>query len=49
MPDLRYSNGVLAWLDWQLKGDPHAPATFSGPSCSLCKDTDWWVDTQNLP
>jgi len=49
MPELRYTNAVLAWLDWQLKGDAHAPATFSGPNCSLCKDPDWWIDSQNLP
>jgi hypothetical protein len=49
MPELRYTNAVLAWLDWQLKGDTHATAMFSGPKCSLCKDPDWWVDSQNLP
>jgi dienelactone hydrolase len=49
MPELRYTNAVLAWLDWQLKGDAHATSTFSGPNCSLCKDPDWWIDSQNLP
>ena len=49
MPELRYTNAVLAWLDWQLKGDTHATAMFSGPKCSLCKDPDWWVDSQNIP
>jgi hypothetical protein len=49
MPDLRWSTAVLAWLDWQLKGDTHATATFAGPTCSLCKDPDWWIDTQNIP
>ena len=49
MPELRYTNTVLAWLDWQLKGDTHATAVFSGPNCSLCKDPDWWIDSQNLP
>ena len=49
MPELRYTNAVLAWLDWQLKGDTHAPTTFSGPNCALCKDPDWWIDSQNLP
>jgi len=49
MPDLRWSAAVLAWLDWQLKGDIHAAATFAGPTCSLCKDPDWWIDSQNLP
>ena len=49
MPDLRWSIAVLAWLDWQLKGDTSAVATFAGPDCALCKDTDWWVDTKNIP
>jgi len=49
MPELRYSSAVLAWLDWQLKGDAHAVSTFAGPNCSLCRDPDWWVDSQNLP
>ncbi len=49
MPDLRWSAAVLAWLDWQLKGDKQAPEVFSGPNCSLCKDPDWWVDSQNIP
>jgi hypothetical protein len=49
MPELRYTNAVLAWLDWQLKGDIHATATFSGPNCALCRDPDWWIDSQNLP
>ena len=49
MPELRYSSAVLAWLDWQLKGDAHAVSTFAGPNCSLCRDPDWWVDSQNIP
>ncbi len=49
MPDLRWSAGVLAWLDWQLKGDAAAKAKFYGPQCALCGDPDWWVDSQNIP
>jgi dienelactone hydrolase len=49
MPDLRWSSGVLAWLDWQLKGDAAAKGMFSGPNCLMCKDPDWWIDTQNIP
>jgi dienelactone hydrolase len=48
MPDLRWVSGVLAWLDWQLKGDASAVNAFAGPNCSLCKDPDWWIDTQNI-
>jgi len=39
---------VLAWLDWQLKGDAQAVHTFAGPDCALCKDSDWWIDSQNI-
>jgi hypothetical protein len=49
MPDLRWSIAVLAWLDWQLQGDTRAVATFAGPECALCKDSDWWIDSQNIP
>jgi dienelactone hydrolase len=49
MPDLRWSGAVLAWLDWQLKGDKNAVSMFAGPDCALCKDSDWWVDTKNIP
>jgi len=49
MPDLRWSSAILAWLDWQLKGDKRAMAMFTGPDCELCKDPDWWIDTRNLP
>ncbi len=49
MPDLRRSSAVLAWLDWQLKGDAQAVGAFAGPDCALCKDADWWIDTRNIP
>jgi dienelactone hydrolase len=49
MPDLRWSSAVLAWLDWQLKGDGQAVEMFAGPDCALCKDPDWWIDTRNIP
>jgi hypothetical protein len=49
MPELRYTHAVLAWLDWTLKRDTTAATNFSGPNCTLCKDPDWWIDSQNLP
>jgi dienelactone hydrolase len=49
MPDLRWSSAVLAWLDWQLKGDRQTVGMFAGPDCTLCKDPDWWIDTRNIP
>jgi dienelactone hydrolase len=48
MPDLRWSSAILAWLDWQLKGDTHAIKMFAGPDCSLCQDPDWWIDIKNI-
>jgi dienelactone hydrolase len=29
-PDRRWTRAVIAWLDWQLKGDSHAAALLSG-------------------
>jgi dienelactone hydrolase len=49
MPDLRWSSAVLAWLDWQLKGDAQSAKMFAGPDCGLCRDPDWWIDTKNIP
>jgi len=49
MPDLRWSSAILAWLNWQLKGDAQAVEIFAGPDCALCKDPDWWIDTRNIP
>jgi hypothetical protein len=49
MPDLRWSSAILAWLDWQLKGDKQVVGMFAGPDCALCKDPDWWIDTRNIP
>ena len=33
----------------QLQRALDATAAFAGPTCSLCKDPDWWIDSQNLP
>lgn len=32
---------VVAWLDWQLRGDPEAAKMFVGKDCGLCKDPAW--------
>jgi hypothetical protein len=48
MPDIRWTRGVLAWLDWQLKREAEALKMFSGPSCTMCTDDDWWVQSRNL-
>lgn len=40
-PDREWSRVVLAWLDWQLKGDRKARAQFIGEPCGLCADASW--------
>jgi hypothetical protein len=40
-PDPQWTRVVLAWLDWQLKGDRRARAMFVGDSCGLCADGAW--------
>jgi len=39
---------VIAWLDWQLKGDRRAQRMFAGTPCGLCTDTRWTVRRKNL-
>jgi dienelactone hydrolase len=35
---------VVAWLDWQLRGDAEAAKMFVGKDCGLCRDPAWsWV------
>jgi hypothetical protein len=48
MPDIRWTRAVLAWLDWQLKGDTDSLKMFSGPACTMCTDDDWWIQSRNL-
>jgi len=40
-PDPDWSRAVLAWLDWQLKGDRKARAQFVGDRCGLCTNNTW--------
>jgi len=40
-PDREWSRVVLAWLDWQLKGDRKARAQFVGKPCGLCTNAAW--------
>jgi hypothetical protein len=39
---------VVAWLDWQLRGDRHAARTFVGSRCSLCTDPAWDIQKKNI-
>lgn len=32
---------VVAWLNWQLRGDEKAKQMFVGKDCGLCKDSAW--------
>jgi dienelactone hydrolase len=32
---------VVAWLDWQLRGDAQAAKMFVGKDCGLCRDPAW--------
>ena len=40
----------MAWLKWQLEGDKSAAAKgyFVGKDCTLCKDSNWKVQSRAL-
>jgi dienelactone hydrolase len=37
---------VVAWLNWQLRGDPEAAKMFVGKDCGLCKDPAWQFEAK---
>jgi dienelactone hydrolase len=39
-----YGKAAIDWLQWQLRGDAAAAASFKGPSCGLCADPAWAVE-----
>ncbi len=39
-----FSVVALAWLDWQLKGDPKAAKMFVGKDCELSGRKDWTIE-----
>ena len=39
---------VVAWLDWQLRGDQQAAKTFVGARCGLCTDAAWAVEKKKI-
>jgi hypothetical protein len=39
----------LDWLNWQLKHDPVAARTFTGPDCTLCRDFRWQIHRKLIP
>jgi len=44
----RAAQAVVAWLQWQLRGDQKAAAWFVGKDCLLCASPDWQIQTRNL-
>jgi dienelactone hydrolase len=44
----RAAAAVVAWLDWQLRGDEHAAEMFVGKSCGLCVDAAWKIDKKRI-
>ena len=43
-----FSGIGVAWLDWQLKGDPRTARMFEGRDCGLCVNPKWVVRTKNI-
>ena len=39
---------ALAWLQWQLKGDPEAAKLFQGADCGLANRAGWTVEKNGL-
>lgn len=42
----RAAQVVVDWLQWQLRHDVDAAATFLGEDCRLCIDPDWTLETK---
>ena len=40
---------AVAWLQWQLRGDQNAAASFVGKDCGLCKDPRWTLQKKKIP
>jgi hypothetical protein len=38
---VRAAAAVVAWLEWQLRGDANAAKMFVGNDCGLCRDPAW--------
>ena len=39
---------VVAWLDWQLRGDARAAQMFRGKNCTLCDNPAWTVQKKRI-
>ena len=44
----RAAAAVVAWLDWQLRGDAQAARNFVGKECGLCRDKGWQVEKKRI-
>lgn len=43
------NTAVIAWLRWQMLGDPAMAPVFEGDSCTLCTDSRWEIQKKNMP
>lgn len=39
---------AVDWLQWRLRGRPAAKKTFSGPTCSICRDPTWVITKRGI-
>jgi len=39
---------VVAWLNWQMRGDMRAAKTFVGKDCGLCVDAAWKIEKKRI-
>lgn len=44
----RAAQAVVAWLNWQLRGDQNAAKMFQGRDCGLCTDKAWSVQKKRI-
>jgi hypothetical protein len=43
-----FANVASNWVLWQFKRDKQARAMFVGPTCQLCTDANWDVESKRL-
>ncbi len=44
----RAAAAVVAWLDWQLRGDARAGRLFVGTGCGLCRNAEWSIQKKRI-
>jgi|WetSurMetagenome_2_1015567.scaffolds.fasta_scaffold52671_2 hypothetical protein len=44
----QFGIACVAWLKWQLKGDPKAAKMFKGADCGLCADSRWEIHKKRI-